>query len=198
MAFAIENLRLKDLAIVAEKNRPAFDDFVGFLRLQSYDSLYHFVADLDEERAHKTLDRYLRRPLPNGVVLFDGVARPYTQDAAKWNLVGWVFRDAPTQRLRPMVASMLGADLIARKAGILNVVRRFASTVFPDPEKWTWAVVSEVVIDRLEGSRRAIKGSLFEAIVRRHLAAIFAESGLPLTVSDVEVRLEGETFDVSV
>ena len=74
----------------------------------------------------------------------------YAQDAAKWNLVGWIFRDAPTQRLRPMVASMPGADFIARKTEILNIVRLFASTVFPTPEKWTWAVISEVIIDRLE------------------------------------------------
>lgn len=198
MAFAVENLRLKELAIVAELNRPAFDDFVTFLHSQDYKSLHEFVADLDEGRAYKTLNLYLRRPFPDKIALFDGVARPYTQDAAKWNLVGWIFRDAPTQRLRPMVASMPGADFIARKTEILNIVRLFASTVFPDPEKWTWAVISEVIIDRLEGSRRAIKGSLFEAIVRRHLTTVFADNGLPLTVSDAEVRLEGETFDVSV
>ena len=184
LAFAVENLRLKETAIVAELNHPAFDDFITFLRSQGYESLYEFVADLDEERAYKILNLHLRRPFPEEIVLFDGIARPYSQDAAKWNLVGWIFRDAPTQRLRPMVASMPGTDVIARKARILNVVRLFASTVFPAPEKWTWVVVSEVVIDRLEGSRRAIKGSLFEAIVRRHLTAIFADSGLPLTVSD--------------
>ncbi len=198
MAFAVENLRLKELAIVTELNRPAFEDFINFLRLQGYGSLHEFVASPDKAKAYRTLNLYLRRPFPEGIALFDGVARPYAQDAAKWNLVGWIFRDAPTQRLRPMVASMPGVDLITRKAEILNIVRLFASTVFPETEKWTWAVISEVIIDRLEGSRRAIKGSLFEAIVRRHLAAIFADNGLPLTVSDAEVRLEGETFDVSV
>ncbi len=55
-----------------------------------------------------------------------------------------------------------------------------------------------MIIDRLEGSRRAIKGTLFEAIVRKHLSAIFARHALKLTVADAEIRLHGETYDVSV
>jgi hypothetical protein len=198
VAFAVENLRLKELAVVAEKNRPAFDDFVSYLRVAGYRSLHQFAGDQDIARAHKVLDAYLRRPLPKGVALFNGVAQPYPDDTAKWNLVGWVFRDAPTQRLRPMLASMPGADLTAKKAALLNIVRLYASTICLEPEKWTWPVIAEVVIDRLEGSRRAIKGSLFEAIVRRHVATVFAENGLPLEVRDAGIKLEGETFDVSV
>ncbi|WP_188064039.1 hypothetical protein [Sphingobium sp. KCTC 72723] len=93
---------------------------------------------------------------------------------------------------------MTGNTVIAKRAAILNVVRAYVGEIFPQPAKWDWNAISEVVIDRLEGSRRAIKGTLFEAIVRRSLNSIFAAAGAKLTVSEVEIRLEGETFDVSV
>jgi hypothetical protein len=51
---------------------------------------------------------------------------------------------------------------------------------------------------RLRGSRRAIKGTLFEAIVRRNLKEIFKKSGVDLKVSENEIRLDGETYDVKV
>ncbi len=198
MAFAVENLRLKELAIVAEKNRPMFDDFVGYLKQEGYKDLHAFIVDSDVKRAGAVILKYLVRSLPVGVVLYDGVARPYKPDTAKWFLLGWIFRDAPVQRLRPMVPSMPGRNTTEKQAALLNQLRGYVANIFPDAGKWTWASISEVVIDRLEGSRRAIKGTLFEAIVRRHLAAIFEKHKLPLTISDNELRLEGETFDVSV
>lgn len=53
-------------------------------------------------------------------------------------------------------------------------------------------------MDRLEGSRRSIRGTLFEAIVRRQLQSIFSERRMSLQVSEAEIRLQGETYDVSV
>ena len=43
-----------------------------------------------------------------------------------------------------------------------------ASKIFPEDASWTW-FAKEVFIDRLEGSRRAKKGTLFEVIVRELL-----------------------------
>lgn len=198
MAFAIENLRLKELAIVAEQNKAAFDDLCFYLVEQGYQSLHDFVTSKDAARCETVIAAYLRRPLPEAIAIYDGIARPYAPDKGKWLLLGWVLRDAPEQRLRPMVSSMGGATVIAKRAAILNVVRAYVGEIFPQPAKWDWIAISEVVIDRLEGSRRAIKGTLFEAIVRRSLNGIFATAGAKLTVSEVEIRLEGETFDVSV
>lgn len=198
MAFIVENLRLKELAIVAEQNRPAFDDFCAFLRANGYSSLQEFVISTDDVRAETVILRYLLRPLPHNVCIYDGIARPYAQDKGKWLLLGWIFRDAPEQRLRPMVASMVGTSPVAKRAVLLNRVRAYVGAIFPEASRWDWTAISEVVIDRLEGSRRAIKGTLFEAIVRRSLQAIFTRANAKLTVSEIEIRLEGETFDVSV
>lgn len=198
MSFAIENLRLKELAIVAEQNRPAFDDFCQFVISKGYASLHDFVTSDDMQRAYDAILSYITRPFPDGVAVYDGIARPYALDKGKWLLLGWLFRDAPEQRLRPMVSSMEGRNSVEKRAAILNVVRAYVGQIFPDAARWEWTSISEVVIDRLEGSRRAIKGTLFEAIVRRNLQALFQANAIDLMVSEVEIKLEGETFDVSV
>lgn len=198
VAFIVENLRLKELAIVAEQNKPAFDDLVSYLRSQGYPSLHAFVIDQDIAKGEQVLLGYLQRPLPNGIALFDGIARPYQPEKAKWLLLGWTLRDAPEQRLRPMVSSMPGPSTIHKQAHLLNNLRVHVASIFPEPSRWEWTSISEVVIDRLEGSRRAIKGTLFEVIVRRNLRTIFDQSNLGLAISDAEIRLDGETYDVSV
>ncbi|WP_208455959.1 hypothetical protein [Burkholderia vietnamiensis] len=194
----VENLRLRELAVVAEQNRAAFEDFVSFLATDGFESLHAFVTEPDEARARASILSYLRRPFPDGVALYDGIARPYKSANAKWLLLGWIFRDAPVQRLRPMLASIEGASLVERQAELLVKIRSYVALIFPEPARWEWSAVSEVIIDRLEGSRRSIKGTLFEAIVRRLLAELFALNEMPLVISEVEIRLEGETFDVSV
>ncbi|WP_439544998.1 hypothetical protein [Sandarakinorhabdus sp.] len=198
MAFVVENLRLRELAIVAEQNKPAFEYFVQFLVKQGYQSLHAFVSDQDSAKAGAVILRFLRAPLPMGVQLYDGIARPYAQDKAKWLLLGWIFRDAPEQRLRPMISSMPGNSSLEKQAVLLNEVRASVGKIFPEPSRWEWTAVSEVIIDRLEGSRRAIKGTLFEAIVRRSLSAIFDDGGVNLTIGNAEIKLGGETYDVSV
>ena len=54
------------------------------------------------------------------------------------------------------------------------------------------------MLGRLEGSRRALKGSLFEELVRRNLREIVANNQLPLRVGENQVRIASETYDVQV
>lgn len=198
MTFAYENIRLNELAAIAELNRAVYDDFEAFLKTESYQNIFAFIITEDDERSEATILNYLNRSLPEGVDLYDGIARPYAQEKAKWLFLGWLLRDAPEQRLRPMVSSMDGANVKERRAKLLNIVKSGLRTSYAEPEHWTWFTTREVIIDRLEGSRRAIKGTLFEAIVRRMLAEAFEREGLDLHISKSEIRLEGETYDVSV
>jgi len=62
VAFIVENLRLKELAIVAEQNKPAFDYFVEFIIAAGYSSLQAFVLDDDSEKTEATI---LRERLKN-------------------------------------------------------------------------------------------------------------------------------------
>ncbi|MEL7445469.1 MAG: hypothetical protein AAGK02_06615 [Pseudomonadota bacterium] len=93
---------------------------------------------------------------------------------------------------------MPGRNAAEKQAHLLNQLRAFAGEIFPEAPRWEWTAVSEVVIDRLEGSRRAIKGTLFEAIVRRNLDKIFKRMKVSVEIGKTEIRLGGETYDVSV
>ncbi len=198
MAFAIQNLRLQELAAIAAKNLPFFNDLLRFLNSQGYSSLHAFVREPNDRKAAKVLIMYFNRSLPEGCVLYDGTARPYHHDKAKWLLWGWIFRDAPEQRLKPMLGKGDRTKSTERKATLLNEIRKHVGAIFPEPARWEWPTISEVMIDRLEGSRRAIKGTLFEAIVRSHLRNLFKQCKLKLEVPNAEKKIKGETYDVQV
>ena len=198
MTFAIENLRLAELVAVTEQNKPAFDDLISFLASEGYINLQQFIEEANGEKAKSVFIRYFERHLPQGIQLFDGVARPYTQDKAKWLLLAWILRDAPEQRLRPMLGAIEGRNQNEKRAILLNQIREHVRQFLREPERWTWPTIAEVVADRLEGSRRAIKGTLFEAIVRRLLTELFSKHKLNLKVSETEIKLDGETYDVRV
>ena len=54
------------------------------------------------------------------------------------------------------------------------------------------------MLARLEGSRRALKGTLFEGIVRRNLRDLIKDHELQLEVSKKQVKISDETYDVQV
>lgn len=195
--LVVENLRLSELVLVANKNKNFFNYFLDFLKSEGMSTLQQFIRS-DEEVGYKIILKFLNHNFPDSVVLYDGVFSPYDQTKAKWFLLGWILRDAPTQRLQPIVNSMPGSNVLERKAHLLNKVRIQCSNIFPEPSSWKWAAIREVFVDRLEGSRRAKKGALLEVIVRDLITDLIEEYSLPLTVNRSEIRLENETYDVSV
>lgn len=200
MALAFENIRLKELAIVADLNLKYYKEFLVYLGNEKYDSLYDFIKEEDNEKTEITILNYFNS-FKHGSNLYDGVARPYKENYAKWLFLSWILRDAPVQRLTPMLASissLLGTTPNHRKAKLLTLVKQPLISIYPNQESWTWYCFREVMIDRLEGSRRSIKGSLFEVIVRRHLREVFEENNIELSVQDKEIKIGGETYDIIV
>ena len=130
--------------------------------------------------------------------LYDGLLRPYSNAKAKWYFLAWLLRDAATQRLQPLLKNMPGETAIERKAYLLNEVRKFVKPLFTEVESWEWPAISEVMLARLEGSRRALKGTLFEGIVRRNLRDLIKKHKLQLEVSKKQVKIGDETYDVQV
>lgn len=192
-----ENLRLKELVIVVNLNKPFFDDFISFLQIEGYAELYEFVIEQDAYKAKMTIQKYLERKVPQGIKLYDGIARPYTEDKAKWLLLGWIFRDAPEQRLKGFLNNLSGTQN-ERKAELLNQVRQYVGSILYERERWDWLPISEVIIDRLEGSRRSIKGNLFEEIVRRNLKEIFEKNKIQLSIEKTQIKISGETYDIKI
>jgi hypothetical protein len=196
MSYVRENLRLFELVAIVRQNKPFFDDFLEYLREQGYPDVHSFIREAEDTRATAVMEGYLKRD--SGAVLYDGLLRPYPNAQARWYFIAWLLRDAPAQRLGPMVSSGSEGSVIGRRAALLNDVRRYVEPLFPDSQSWEWSAIAEVMLARLEGSRRALKGTLFEEIVRRNLRELFKQAEAPLTVSDKEIRLHDETYDVQV
>jgi hypothetical protein len=194
--FVLSNLRLAELVTIVNANKPFFDDFIEYLRDVGYPGIPSFLAEKSDKKALAVILGFLQRT--SKVTLLDGVGRPYDNAQARWYFLGWLLRDAPAQRLRPMVDAVPGATTQARQAYLLNEIRKFVGPLFPAEESWGWATVSEVMLARLEGSRRALKGTLFEAIVRRTLKTVLDENRIKVEISPREVRILDETYDVQV
>jgi hypothetical protein len=81
MDFILQNLRLKELVVIVQENRQFFDDFVSFLESEGYSSIRAFMQEPSDEKALKTISKYLRRS--SKVKLYDGLLRPYSNSKAK-------------------------------------------------------------------------------------------------------------------
>lgn len=193
----VENIRLGELVLIANKNKEIFDYFLSFLQENGVPSLHNFI-NLDEETGLDILNRFFELDIPSNIFLYDGVYSPYNKSKAKWFLIGWILRDAPAQRLQPILKTISGANSNQQKSKLLNIIRMHCAQIFPEPSSWEWTPIREVFIDRLEGSRRAKKGALFEVIVRELLTEIISTNKLTLNVNKSEIKLENETYDVSV
>ena len=196
MDFVIENIRLRELVAVVGENRIFFEDFVDFLEGEGFPSLQDFVNSDDNEKALLTISRYLSRR--SDARLFDGLGKPYHNSKARWFFLSWLFRDAPAQRLGPLVQHVQGKTPLERKANLLNELRKHVGPLFPNPASWEWPAIAEVLITRLEGSRRALKGTLFEAVVRRVLVDVFTKYQIELKIGDKQITVDDETYDVPV
>jgi len=196
LSFILANLRLAELVAIVNINKAFYDDFVTYLQSNNYRTPQDFANEISDAKAIKVIAGFLRRT--SGAELLNGVGKPYANSQARWYFLAWILRDAPAQRLGPLLGEVPGDTLEDRKAYLLNEVRKFVAPLFPEYESWTWPAISEVMLARLEGSRRALKGGLFETIVRRCLNTVLKENRLSLSVSDREVRIHDETYDVQV
>lgn len=196
MKYVINNIRLKELVAVARENKEMYDDFKQFLGDKGYEHIRDFVAEENSQRGYDIIVEYLNRD--SGICLYDGILRPYNPSKSRWFFLAWLFRDAPAQRLQPMVTKVPGDHYNERRAYLLNEVREYLQPLYPEEKYWEWPPIAEVMVDRLEGSRRAAKGTLFEEIVRRNLNSVFDANDIDLDISDKEVRLGGETYDLQI
>jgi hypothetical protein len=192
--YVIDNLRLKELVIVVRQNKAFFDEFIALLKRHGFDSIHDFVREDSGNKAERFLRVYFAADFAAN--LLDGVGDPYDPPKAKWYFLSWLFRDAPAQRLEPLLSSVSGRTKTDRQVHLLNHLRGNIAPFFPAEPSWEWPALSEVMLARLEGSRRAKKGGLFENLVRNALRSLFKENGLTIEVSEKEVRLDDETYDV--
>ena len=191
----IENIRLKELMLVVNKNKPFFDKFANFITSQGYIKIIDFINEKNPETLKSVIRKYFNTTF--NCCLYDGIARPYDSTKSKWYFITWMLRDAPQQRLQPIFATMNGST-IEKKIEMTCILVNFVRPIFTHHLQWEWPSISEVMLQRLEGSRRALKGNLFEAIVRTQLSELFKTYNLSLSIDKSEVRLNDETYDVVI
>lgn len=194
--LVVENLRLKELLVVVNLNKPFFEEFLGFINEQGYKNIRALIAETNQRQLEKVLNEYFSYNFENS--LFDGIGRPYPESTAKWFFITWILRDAATQRLAPIVSKTIGKNITEKRIKVICRILAFVEPLLPDEEQWEWPAIAEIMLQRLEGSRRALKGGLFEAIVRDKLKALFKKHGLNIKVTDKEVKLNDETYDVEL
>lgn len=196
MDFILHNLRLAELVTIVQENKAFYEDFIHFLQAEGYRTILDFVQEPSDEKAEATLRRYLERKTE--VKLYDGLLRPYSNGKAKWFFLAWLLRDAATQRLQPLLKGVPGKSDNERKTFLLNEIRKFVAPLFPAAENWEWSAISEIMLSRLEGSRRALKGALFEGIIRQIFEELIVYHHLSLTVGTGEMKIHDETYDIQI
>jgi hypothetical protein len=139
-------------------------------------------------------------------LLFDGIGRVYSHNKACFYFFAWMIRDAPQQRLSPLISRMQKANgvtkLLAETDSLVELIFEYRTIV----KSFEWQAVREVVIDRLEGSRRSISGHNIEANIRtglitaiQHYYSIYGNYGKfkNIEIANKQIKLGKHTIDVS-
>lgn len=138
--------------------------------------------------------------------LFDGIGRTYPHHKACFYFFSWLIRDAPQQRLSPLIQRIVSNTGKQRITAEIQVITALIVKYRQNVKTFSWDAIREVVIDRLEGSRRSLKGHEKEAVVRTALVAAFQTyyknhfnygTYTAIEIPDGQVKIGTETFDVS-
>ncbi len=205
----ISHSRLVDLAKLADQAKPFYDWVEANAR-----RLLKTAATLDEilKRANQKditallTACYGASAEPNVPILTDGVGRSYPRSKACYYFFAWTIRDAPQQRLGPLVTRVVRASGRKRVDVEVQVLTALIFRYRENVKTFRWEAVREVILDRLEGSRRSIKGHEKETIARTALVAAFqayyekhGNYGVfaGIEIPETQVTVNAETFDVS-
>lgn len=207
------HLRLSELIKMADQEEPfyqwvekVFRQVTG--RADSLDTILETASQESIEEA--ILKCFTLKGQPDIPKLFNGVGVPYSHDRACYLFFSWLVRDAGTQRLTPLFSK---AYETYHKNYPQKTRRQLESEVFSkllvnyrSPLRYfSWPVVREVFISRLEGSRRAVRGSQIEHLVRTALAQSITYffkvnrnygSYVDVVIHDKPLKIENRTYDV--
>ncbi len=206
----ITHSRLVDLTRLADQAR-AFYDWVEVqfqTVLSTSDSLDEILRTATQYEIRKAVSHcYLASGSPNLPLLFDGVGRSYPHAKACYYFFSWIIRDAPQQRLSPLIQRITKNTGKSKTDTEIDVIANLICKYRANVRTFTWDAIREIVIDRLEGSRRSIKGHEKETIVRTALLTAIQDyyrqnlnygrfSGVE--ISDKQIIVGNESFDISI
>ena len=139
--------------------------------------------------------------------LYDGGARPYAHSDGCFYFFSWLVRDAPAQRLQPIIRRIKDALKIDWQTARARTIAELMTRYREELATFSWDSVREVFIDRLEGSRRSLKGHEREIVIRTALASAVARyyelnrsygSFDDVVVLPKQLTIERESYDGAV
>jgi hypothetical protein len=205
----IAHYRLIELSKLVDQAKPFYDWIEKHARrvTGSHKSLNEILFQCSRDDIASIINACYSDSTDEKPLLFDGIGRTYPHTKACFYFFAWMIRDAPQQRLSPLISRMQKADdvskLTAETDSLVELIFEYRTLV----KSFDWPAVREVVLDRLEGSRRSISGHKVETYVRASLItalqyyyAIYGNYGLDgkVEIADKQIKLGNHTVDVSV
>ncbi|MDQ7024690.1 MAG: hypothetical protein Q9P01_02235 [Anaerolineae bacterium] len=204
----ITHQRLVELTKLADQAKP-FYDWVE----KQFQITLNNTSNLDKNLQTASLSEVTRgiescyKPLDNKnlPLLFDGIGRPYKHRKSCYYFFAWIIRDAPQQRLSGPISTLVKKTNNGRIEAQISVLATLIFEYRSDVKTFEWQAIREIIIDRLEGSRRSLKGHEKEVIVRTALLeaiqTFYSKNGSYGIYANVElfgkqVKINNETFDV--
>ncbi|EJJ6375000.1 hypothetical protein RNS17_02540 [Staphylococcus pseudintermedius] len=205
----ISHTRLVDLTKLADEAKPFFDWIERrAMNIKKNSKTFDInIMDMDIEEIKRLIESCYYAETENLPLLFDGAGRTYPHKKACYYFFCWIIRDAPQQRLAPLITKMRKTEKGLKKVtaeidSIANLFIKYRKHA----KYFQWESIREVIIDRLEGSRRSISGHLVEANIRAALTIAFQnyftinlDYGTydEIKVNSKQIQLENNTIDVS-
>jgi hypothetical protein len=204
----IAHYRLVELSKLADQAKP-FYDWVERIAKQvsGYNkSLSEILLICNKSQIKQIISSCYLNEQEEKPFLFDGIGRVYEHTKACFYFFAWLIRDAPQQRLAPLVSRMQKLDSIekisAESDTLVELIYEYRIVV----KSFEWQTIREIIIDRLEGSRRSISGHKIEASVRtgfltaiQHYYSIYNNYGKfkKIELADKQIKIGRHTVDVS-
>jgi len=205
----ISHSRLVDLTKLADEAKPFFD----WIERRAMDikknsqTFDNNIMNMNIDEIKELIESCYYAEHDNLPLLFDGAGRTYPHKQACFYFFCWIIRDAPQQRMRPLIIKMRKTKEGLQKAtaeidSIANLFIKYRKNA----RYFKWESIREIVIDRLEGSRRSISGHLVEANIRSSLTIAFQNYYTinldygkydEIKVNSKQIQLDNNTIDVS-
>lgn len=206
----ISHARLVELARLADQAKPFYDWAATTFqrRLNTAVTLSDILMTFSKEQIENGLRAcYQPDDATNLPILFDGVGRSYPHPKACYYFFGWLVRDAPKQRLEPLLQRIVRASRRPKNEVEIEALAALIVKYRAMLKTFVWEATREIIIDRLEGSRRSIAGHERESVVRTALLTalqqyyvVHSNYGVyaSVEVPGGQVRIGHETYDVSI
>lgn len=205
----ISHARLVELTKLADQAKPFYDWVENKVKIQtgSHKELNEILYDLNEADIRKAIIGCFNSEDESKPFLFDGIGRQYAHNKACFYFFAWIIRDAPQQRLAPLISRMRKLDDVSKLEAEVDTLAKLIFEYRDNVKSFTWVTVREVIIDRLEGSRRSIKGHDLEILCRTALVTAFQTyyqthrnygQYKTIDIAEKQIKLGNHTFDLSV